>query len=184
MKKTTTILFILGNVLLLQSQEDTVAVNTKTAALTYKKCKQYLFGFWRRMSSPTLESWTKTDSAFINNTDTIYFRIIHNGNLRFEGHKLPKAEAIGEIKFYDSKSNLYRIEYWSDAIGSVHGLETASWSETPTWQIRQKIKNGQVVKDYLRSVEFNNNKGWVKKTRILKFKNDEFISTRVRIRKY
>lgn len=39
-------------------------------------------------------------------------------------------------------------------------------------------------KDYLRSVEFNDEKGWGKRIRIRKYKNGELISTRIRIRKY
>ena len=151
--------------------------------MNFSQCNKILFGFHGTLRYPTNDTWTKADSSFINNRDTIYFKIIHRGILRIEGYKLPEREAVNEIKFYNSKLRLYKIEYWKEAFGANHENEYGSWSETSAWQAKKVFERNDTYKLFERSVQYSEKKKWMKVTKVYQYANNEIWPIRTKYRK-
>lgn len=164
-------------------QMDTVTIDTDKTALNYFQCKKILFDFGKTLRYPTNGTWTKEDSSFINNSDTIYFRIIHHKKLRVEGKKLPQREATDTVKFYNAKLRMYKIEYWKEAFGTNHGNEFASWSETSAWQFKIVFKKNDTYRLFTRSLKYSKGKKWLRITEIIKYENFEAWPIRTITRK-
>lgn len=167
-------------------QIDTVVVDTENTALNFKKCNKYLFGYKRRLSSPVLDQWTSIDSAFMRNSDTIYFQIINKSALRIEGKKMPDGHSpgvIGEIKIYNSRSRLIRTEYWTETIIGSNAGETLKWSEVGTWQTKRIHHKNGTEKILIRSLKYSDKKGWQKVTKIERYANDKIWHVRTKYRK-
>jgi hypothetical protein len=144
------------------------------------KCEKYLFRNFRTLSSPALHLWTTVDSAFIQNPDTIYVMIKQNGKLVLEGQKLPGAEAYGEVKIYNSNSELIKIEIWNEVPYLQIGNAFASWSDGAHWMKQLNYKRGELIRETNRSIAHDVKKGFACRTEITYYQNGKKKRTRIK----
>lgn len=162
------------------AQDDTLEFDIESVALNMNKCEKYLFGNFRRLVSPALNLWTTSDSAFICNSDTIYVKIRQEGKVVIECAKLPSSEVFGEVKFYNSKSEITLIEVWDNQPYLEHGNANVSWGDGRCWITRKVYRKGQLFKEIKRSIIYDDQKGFARRTEINYFKNGVKKRTRLR----
>lgn len=122
-----------------------------------------LFGSCSNYSYPVSSEWTKADSLFIANSDTVYLYLMDQGVLHLEGIKLPESEMQGVIRFYDNNQELFKIEIWEEYY-LHHGNVWASWTDAPEWRVQMIYKNGELTKETTRSIIHTDKLGFARKT--------------------
>lgn len=126
---------------------------------------------FRRHSSPPLHLWTATDSAFINNPDTIFVRLFKSNHLFLTCTKLPFSEAYGEVRYYNSSSDLSKIEIWNIRPVAQHENDFVTWNDASNWFNRKKFKDDELVKEIQRSIVYVDQKGFAYRTTTIRYKD-------------
>ncbi|MBI1307501.1 MAG: hypothetical protein GC181_12945 [Bacteroidetes bacterium] len=168
------------NSLVSKSQTDTLRINIEDMVLTTRLYRHYLFEIEGHYSIPPQDKWTASDSALIENEDTAYFMIYKRGQLLLAGYKLPESHAIGEVRFYNSKSSLYKTEIWVNNYGLEYGDTFACWDDGPCWTIQKYFKKETLKKEIYREILHDEIQGFVSRTTILKYKKSKIIKRKIK----
>jgi hypothetical protein len=181
MKQLLTLLSFLFLLFLGHAQTDTLDLDLDKAALDMKKCRKYLWlDRWRKLSSPPLDSWTKADSIFLQQDDTLYLRIHEKGQLRLEGLRR-YDQLIGDVFFYDEEGQLVRREFRVEGLqsGEAHDNEYVG-TEIGTWVRATDYENGSVLREIERSIGWDEKKKWLLVTVTRNYRNGQLVKTRER----
>lgn len=143
------------------SQTDTIRVDIDELSVDFKTCECILFGNCRKYSYPVKADWTRADSLFIGNSDTIYFLLKDHGVTKIEGYKLPQSEVYGIVLFYNNESELTKIEIWEEYY-LQHGNDWASWSDAPDWKKQTLYNNNEIIKETIKSIIYDEKKGFAR----------------------
>ncbi len=134
--------------------------------MSLRKCKGILFNDYlgHKFSFPPNHKITKTDSLFIYNKETIFFKIYKNKKLIIQGKKLPEIEAYDTISFYKN-NKIIRKEVWvQQHLFNDNGITYAS-SDEATWVSKQYFKNNILQKEFAKTIEDGGDKGVCFKTK-------------------
>lgn len=148
------------------SQTDTIRVDLHDLSINFKTCECFLFGGCRSYSYPVKADWKRADSLFICNQDTIYFVLTDHGLVKIEGLKKPEGEACGKINFYNKHSELVKTEIWEAVFLDMEN-GSASWSDGYYWAKQMHYKKGILISEIIRSIVFDEKKGFGQKTEII-----------------
>lgn len=168
--KILTLLLFLSIHLFSFSQIDTIRVGIDQLSIDLKTCECILFGDCRKYSYPVKADWKRADSLFIGNSDTVYFIVKDHGVTKIKGLKLPESEVYGEVLFYNTESELTKIEIWKENY-LQHGNDWASWSDVPDWKKQSIYSNNELIKETTKSIVYDENKGFSRRIEVIYYKN-------------